>query len=128
LPGPPEKRVFIGGNYNLAPVLRYIRQIVVRGFSACLGDFKVRKSRTYFTSLTLLHQCRVAIFDITLDDGHLLEVHGISKKDNIDLLLLYMALDHKKKMPRGTTSMIESLVFSLERRKRSVGYQSLVEL
>ncbi|GEM_PF-3161066 len=97
--GPPERRVFIGGNYNLAPVLRYIQQIAAReGFLPIfLGDFKVKRSRTYFTSLALLHRCRSAIFDITLDSGHLLEVQEISKKENIELLLLYMSADHRKR-------------------------------
>lgn len=129
LPPPYEQRIFIGGNYALAPVLRYIQQVVIRkGFMPIfVGDFKIRRSKMYETALTLLRECNAAIFEVTYDSGHLLEIHELAKRKEISLLMLYMALDYKKRNPRGATSMLQSMPFSGQL-KHPIGYQSFREL
>lgn len=119
-----SERVFIGGSYQFVPVLRNIQSIVAsQGFlPVFLGDFKIDSEDTYEVALTLLNQCKSAIFDVTLDSGHLLEVHEASKK-GINMLMLYMASDWKRNPPKGSTSMVHTM-----RGRRPVGYRTFREM
>lgn len=124
LPPTAEKRVFIGGSYQFVPVLRNVQRVVaMQGFMPIfLGDFKIDNEDTYEVALTLLNQCKSAIFEVTLDSGHLLEIHEASRK-GINMLMLYMASDWKKKPPKGSTSMVHTM-----KGQKPVGYRTFQEM
>jgi len=77
-----EKKVFVGGNYKNIVILRYIQdEINELGKSPILAiDFKEDISENiYFHSMLLLKDCGSAIFEITFDSGHLMEIESAFK-------------------------------------------------
>ena len=95
-----ETKIFVGGNYRNIAVLRYIERIVMKfGLSPILAsNFKAGESEVYFHAMHLLQDCGSAIFEITFDAGHLMEIeramHRIDKKN---ILLLYQQIERDKK-------------------------------
>ncbi len=82
---PWEYRVFIGGNYNQLLPLETIKEAVAQpGYDPILAaDFEMPEDLIYHHTLMLLHSCKLAIFDISQGNGHLMEIerafdYGIS--------------------------------------------------
>ena len=50
-----------------------------------LGDFEIQLEQTVFH--TLLSECQRAIFEVTIDSGHLIEVLGYIRKKDVRILL-----------------------------------------
>jgi hypothetical protein len=125
-PGKIDDRVFIGGNYAIMPILRFIKAIVAReNLQPILAaDFNIPRDKTNEYAHRLLLQCRRAIFEITIDNGHLMEIQSVmgTRHLAIQTLLLYMAEDDAKDPPSTMKSMIKTLDYPKQ------GYTSLSEL
>ncbi len=95
-----ETKVFIGGNYRNIAILRYIYEIVRKsGLNPILvSNFKTDESEIYLNAMRLLEDCGNAIFEITFDSGHLMEIERATKIiNNKNILLLYQQLDKNEK-------------------------------
>jgi hypothetical protein len=120
-----ETKVFVGGNYKNIAVLRHIERIVMEfGLSPILAsNFKVGKSsEIYLHAMHLLQDCGSAIFEITFDAGHLMEIErAIAMKliDKKHILLLYQQLEQDAK---HHTRMLWGIEVG------QVGYMSIDEL
>jgi hypothetical protein len=106
-PGKIEKRVFIGGSYALMPILREIEDVVVAyGFQPIIAyDFDISEAMTREYTLRLMFQCKYAIFEMTIPNGHLVEYirgHGFEK---INILEVYMAMDENREPPKTMSVM-----------------------
>jgi hypothetical protein len=132
LPPTFENRVFIGGSYDLVPVLRCIQQIVAMHDKDLrpifVGDFKMEIEDTYFHSLRLLSQCKRAIFEVTLDGGHIAEIREVAQKKGMDILLVYMANNFKKQFPNTATTMLIGMLNHFGNSKSLQGYTTMSEL
>jgi hypothetical protein len=132
LPPTFRNRVFIGGNYDLSPVLRHIQSIVALNDADLrpifLGDFEMPQDETVFHALRLLSECRRAIFEITIDSGHLIEIMEYVRKKDIQILLVYMASHFKKPYPYTATSMLQNLIRQNGNYEPIQGYRSIQEL
>lgn len=95
-----DKNVFVGGNYRNIVILRYIEDIVNKEWSAILPtNFGVRNDdEIYAHSMGLLERCGSAIFEITFDAGHLMEIErAVSFIDKKTILLLYQQTEKDQK-------------------------------
>jgi len=95
-----DKNVFVGGNYRNIVILRYIEDIVSKEWSAILPtNFGVRNDdEIYAHSMGLLERCGSAIFEITFDAGHLMEIErAVSFIDKKTILLLYQQTEKDQK-------------------------------
>lgn len=106
-PGIIEKRVFIGGNYALMPILREIEEVVLRyGFQPIIAfDFDIPLDKTRDYTLRLMFQCKYAIFEMTIPNGHLVEYirgHGFTE---MNILEVYMAMNESREPPKTTSVM-----------------------
>jgi len=106
-PGTIERRVFIGGNYALMPILKEIAAVVSNyGFQPIIAfnfDIPLDKTREY--TLRLMFQCKHAIFEMTLADGQLVEHLRIQGFQESNILQVYMAMDEKKEPPKTASIM-----------------------
>jgi len=117
-----ETKVFVGGNYKNIAVLREIERIVMDcGLSPILAsNFKAAESEIYFHAMLLLQDCGSAIFEITFDGGHLMEIERATKLiDKRNILLLYQQLEQAEK---HYTRMLWGMEVG------QVGYMSIDEL
>jgi hypothetical protein len=107
-PGKIEDRVFVGGNYVLMPILRLIEDVVrEKGFQPIIPyDFDIPREKTREYTLRLLYQCRLAIFEETLGDGHMVEVARTSGFGEIGILQIYMAMNESKEPPKTMSIMV----------------------
>lgn len=123
IPGQLEKRVFIGGNYDNVAVLRQIASMVIElGYQPIFAlDFVMPRDRTREYSLRLLHNCSYAIFEITLGNGHIVEIER-AKDYDVDVLLVYQVVDEKSGPPPSVTQMVLSSSFA------KFGYRTFGEL
>ena len=106
-PGTIERRVFIGGNYVLMPILREIERVVLSyGFQPIIGfDFKIPRDKTREYTLRLMFQCKYSIFEMTLPNGHLIENLRAQGFPETNILQVYMAMDKKKEPPKTISIM-----------------------
>ena len=91
LPGTWDKRVFIGGSYDQLAILREIQEIVIRTktFQPILAyEFSVPQDKIHHHDLMLLHCCRLAIFEVSTGNGHLMEIER-AKDYDVEVLLVY---------------------------------------
>lgn len=97
LKSPLERRVFVGGNHRLIAILEEIKKTVAQaGYDAILADdFEMPEDRIHDDTLMLLQSCRLAVFDISLDNGHLMEIPKIPEY-GIHPLFVYSAMDPSK--------------------------------
>jgi hypothetical protein len=110
VPGKEDDRVFVGGNYDEMPVLREIARFVREcGKVPILAyDFDVPLDKISDYDFRLLHQCKRAIFEITMTNGHHYEIMaGLSY--NVTEYLMYQTRDEKREVPPTVTSMLKSL-------------------
>jgi hypothetical protein len=90
-----SKRVFVGGSYKNIAILRYIGDSVREcDFSPMLPiDFEVSHDKAiYPDAMSLLHNCGSAIFEVTFDSGHLMEIERARNYKlfpNENILLLF---------------------------------------
>jgi hypothetical protein len=128
LPGTVDTRVFVGGNYDLSPVLRFIAKLVKEnGFVPIfVGDYDVPRDRINEYSMRLLFQCGRAIFEATVDNGQTMEIQKVAGEPYIKTLIAYMAYDESKTWPRKVSSMIKTLALSSSQDKQ--GYTTFDEL
>jgi len=107
-PGTMENRVFIGGNYALMPVLREIERIIHEyNYQPVIAyDFNIPKENTREYTLRLLNLCRVGIFEVTLSNGHLVELARTTGFPETKILQVYMALDQRKDTPKTMSVMV----------------------
>ena len=95
-----DMEIFIGGNYRSIAILRHIENTVRQfGLSPILAsNFEVRESEIYLDAISLLQDCGIAIFEITIDASQLMEIERaikfIEKKNS---LLLYQQLKRDEK-------------------------------
>lgn len=110
IPGKIEDRVFVGGNYDNVGILRMISQHVsALGYRPIMAlDFDVPLSQVHDNDLLLLHNCKYAIFEITLPDGHLMELER-AEGYRVKTLAVYQARDKSRRPPPTISSMVLSL-------------------
>lgn len=110
IPGKIENRVFVGGNYDNIGILRMTSQYVSDlGYQPIMAlDFDVPLSRVHDDDLLLLHNCKYAIFEITIPDGHLMELER-AKEYGVQTHAVYQARDESRGPPPAISSMVLSL-------------------
>lgn len=94
LDSPWERRVFIGGSYNQIAILEKIKETVAQaGYDPILAaDFEMPEGLIHHHTLMLLHNCKLAIFDISRENGHLIEIERASDY-GIGPLFIYSAME-----------------------------------
>jgi hypothetical protein len=119
------KNVFVGGNYKNIALLRYIEDKVYDvGFSPILAiNFEVKKEDIYTHAMALLQDCGSAIFEITFDAGHLMEIEraintNLFSKEN--MLLLFQKRDDI------TEHYITKMLLGVQ--VKPIGYMKIEEL
>ncbi len=108
--GPRERRVFIGGGHRNIALLRGIRDIVAK-----TGDFKPilvsdfpLELNEHDKSMEFLEGCAYAIFEISISNGHLMEIEracDFEKAGNFKFILLYQGI--KDSSDPTTTAMLD---------------------
>jgi len=123
-PGKIEKRVFIGGRYILMPILREIEKVVRSlGFQPIIPrDFDMPRESTRDDTIRLLYQCRYFIFEVTLGDGHSIEIVRTSNLQDKRELYVFMTQDKRREQPPETVSLMIKQGTSLR------GYLTIDEL
>lgn len=73
---PWQKRIFIGGSYDMVATINEIRKIVVDlGFEPVIPlEFDIPAELAHHHSLMLLHDCKYAIFDVSKESGQMMEI------------------------------------------------------
>jgi hypothetical protein len=106
-PGTIERRVFIGGNYALMPILREIEEAISGvGFQPVIAfDFDIPKEKTREYTLRLMSQCEYLIFEMTLSNGNLVEYVRAQGFSESNILQVYMAMDENKDPPKTMSVM-----------------------
>jgi len=107
-PGKVENRVFVGGSYVLMPILRRIEKTVeAYGFQPIIAyDFDIPRNMTRDYTLRLLYQCRYAVFEVTLENGHMVEIVRASGFRELRILQVYMALNEDREPPKTMSIMV----------------------
>jgi len=88
-PGNFGNRVFVGGNYRFGSLIDHIASAV----SGCsftpivAAQFGIKRGTERESSLILLRQCKFAIFEVTLDGGHIGEIERALDYNTITLCL-----------------------------------------
>lgn len=117
-----KTKVFVGGNYRNIAILRHIEKTVREfGLSPILAsNFEAQESEIYLNAMRLLEDCGSAIFEITFDAGHLMEIERATRLiGKTNLLLLYQQV---KKDERHYTRMLWGV------NVEQVGYMHIEEL
>ena len=117
-----DTKVFVGGNYKNIALLRHIEDIVQEsGLSPIVPlNFKASETEIYLHAMRLLQDCGSAIFEITFDAGHLMEIErAMSFIDKKNVLLLYQQTQRDE---RHYTRMLWSTEVA------QVGYMHIREL
>jgi hypothetical protein len=130
LPGDIPTRVFIGGNYELAPILRLLKAFVIQEglIPIFVGDYSIPKGKTNEYSMRLLFQCSRAVFEATIDNGHLMEIQKVAGELYIKTLLVYMCYDENKSFPKNMSFMVKDVPLPMHGYKSKQGYRSFAEL
>jgi len=122
--GPKEKRVFIGGNHFNIVLLQHIKEIVesIDDYKAILVADISSSLNTHDKSIEALRGCSRAIFEISISDGHLMEIERATDflEHDFDFLLLYQGF--KTTLEPKATEMLEKFKDKMAR------YTNLSEL
>lgn len=112
LPGTWDKRVFIGGDYDHLSLLRDIQETVIReGFQPILPyDFIVPKEHIHHHDLMLLHNCRLAIFEVSSPAGQLMEIER-AKDYDVNTILFYT---DRNGPPHSLSSMLRTAGYDMQ--------------
>jgi hypothetical protein len=108
--GPKEKRVFIGGNHFNIVLLHHIRDIVedIDDFKGVIVADVDSALNTHDKSIEILKGCSFAIFEISVSNGHLMEIEratDFEQKGELKFLLLYQGF--KTSCEPTCTKMLE---------------------
>lgn len=105
LRGPWKLRVFIGGSYNQIAILEKIKETVAQaGYDPILAvDFEMPEDLIHHHTLILLHSCKLAVFDISRENGHLMEIERLFDYGIIPLFV-YSAMEVSAE-PRVSTML-----------------------
>ena len=129
MPGTPENRVFIGGNYDFMATLNDIKAIVTNnGFVPILAhDLTVENDNIHDDDISLLSKCKYSIFEVTDPEGALMEIERV-KDFKIHTLLLYQVRDSSNRnMPKHISKMLSTLKLKQELLEK-IGYNQTNEL
>lgn len=110
LPGTYEERVFVGGNYNVAGNLRAIKRYVESaGFVPVfpLDDYKIPEEQIHDWDIRLLHNCKYAIFDVSVPAGELMEIER-ALTFRTRTLLLFQIKHPGQTAPEQVASMLRT--------------------
>ncbi len=124
LPVSKSSNVFVGGNYRNIAILRYIADRVRESnFSSIMAiDSSVTKDEDiYADAMALLYDCGSAIFEITFDSGHLMELEEAKRilpKENI--LLLFQKKNDTEK------HYISKMLYGVQ--EKPTGYMKIEEI
>lgn len=108
IPGKYEERVFIGGNYAFKVKLKEIATYVQK--AGCVpilnDDFDIPRGKSEEYSKLLLDNCKRAIFEVTVGNGHLIEIeHAYSNQKTMNLV--FEAVDTQGHPPKYLTSLLK---------------------
>lgn len=128
LPDEYDKRVFIGGNYDNIKILRDIQEAVHQlglGLTAILprDDVEVPLQDTHDWDLRILHNCRYAIFDVSVPGGELMEIERV-REYGTQTLLLYQSRDEGP--PSHITRMLRTCKLPLKGYYRDVDLKNTI--
>ena len=106
---PWHHRVFIGGEYGSIGVLNEVKRIVVaRSFDGIIAlEYEMPEDSIHHHTLMLLHTCRFAIFDVSRDGGHLMEIERL-RDYGVTPLFLFSVPDiqvERQAEPRATAML-----------------------
>lgn len=127
-PQPREKRVFIGTNYDAKPDFIPIAKeaVIGKGYTpVVVAEFGVEPGTTHDTSLTLLHTCKYAVFDITVPGGQLMEIER-ARDYRVEVLLLRAALSPSEQQPR-ISEMLTTLGCTIEYYSDPTDVQNMIQ-
>lgn len=113
---PPERRVFIGTNYDSNPGVIPIAKegVFRRGYEPVIvseAGFPPNAPDIHDKSLMLLHTCKWAIIDVTHPGGQFIEVER-TRDYGVKLLLVRQALDPSK--PPPVSAMVSTIGHKIE--------------
>lgn len=114
LPGRFDDRVFIGGNYDNMVLLRKIKKVVAAvGYTAILprDDVAVPLQDVHDWDLRILHNCRFAIFEVSVPAGELMEIERV-RDYGTQALLIYQSREAGP--PEHITKMIRTCKLPLK--------------
>ncbi|MBT9141437.1 MAG: hypothetical protein DDT30_02029 [Dehalococcoidia bacterium] len=76
MPGTYDTRVFIAGSYRLPSRIKDIAGVVTQcGYvSISAGDFEIPEGQERHYCIALLKECKVAIFELSVESGQLMEL------------------------------------------------------
>jgi len=108
---PPERRVFIGTNYDVNPgIIPLAKEGVIRcGYEPVIASeagIPPNDPGIHDKSLMLLHTCRWAIIDVTHPGGQFIEVER-ARDYGVNLLLVRQALDPSH--PPPVSAMVSTI-------------------
>lgn len=110
---PWHNRVFVGGNYNNPATLMEIKEAVLEagGFDPILGnEFEMPEDLIHHHTLMLLHACKYAIFDISFEGGHLMEIERL-RDYGIMPLIVYSSFPSGPSRPR-VSEMVKTMGYT----------------
>lgn len=112
LPGSRDSRVFCGGNYDLIGSIRDVKSAVFQvgaDFMPILpyDDYQIPIGQIYDSDLRLLHNCKYAIFEVSMPAGELFEIARCAEY-KVKTLLVYQARGPAEAPPRARTMLLES--------------------
>lgn len=126
-----EKRVFIGFNYDfLAQIGRPIETYIKKNnfLPIICFDFKeIPKSTICNCDISILRCCKLAIFDVTKGNGHMIELAECARLKEINVLIVYGTREPGGPPPPDLSSMITT-GFKDPNKFTKKGYSNMDEL
>jgi len=104
--GEKPKRVFVGGNYKNIAVLNHLAEIIknLDFFPVLANNFKLQniseeeyENLIHDISMEMLKECSYAIFEVTISDGHLMEIERAIEFTDLKVLLVYQTTELGRK-------------------------------
>ena len=116
-----EDRVFLGGNYIHGALLKHMAEAVrdCRFTPIIVWEFGIQPGTERDSSYRLLEQCKLAIFEVSTDGGHIGELEQAVRYGTITLCVW----DASTGGPRMTAIVQANPFFDLKK-----GYTSIREL
>jgi len=97
--GVKETRVFVGGNYRNIAILRHITDIVrnfdyipVMPIDLPETSEQAHEKLIHDISIEMMQNCTYAIFEVTISDGHLMEIERARDFKDLKVILVYQAI------------------------------------
>jgi hypothetical protein len=125
--GEIEKRVFVGGNYRNIALLRHIEKIVQDFDFVPIMPIEMPETSDesyekliHDISIEMLQKCSYAIFEVTISDGHLMEIERARDFKHLKTMLAFQAV--KQQSSITVTRMLMAKDF------KKVAYRNFSEL